>query len=128
MSSLSATYTFAAPYSPSCSLTAAAVPGAPTTTALGSPNSFAAVSSSNVAFLTAPSTESTRTKTSAMSVSFSSPRSDQLLGREVIGDLRAAVSFVLDLLTGFARRCVLERLDRRARVGEAHLAGVDPDV
>ncbi len=67
MSSLSATYTFAAPYSPSWSLTAGAVPGAPTTTALGSPSDFAAVSSSKVAFLTVPSTESTRTSTSAMS-------------------------------------------------------------
>src|SRR3954466_11952433 len=128
MSSLSATYTFAAPYSPSCSLTVAAVPGAPMTTALGSPSSFAAVSSSNVAFLTVPCPASTRTSTSAMSVSFSSPRSDQLLGREVVGDLHAAVTLVLDLLTGFARRCVLERLDRGARVGEADLAGIHPDV
>src|SRR3954470_11595115 len=130
MSSLSATYTLAAPYRASWSFRAPAVPGAPTTTAAGSPSCLAAVSSSKVAFLTVPSTESTRTRTSAISrIPLSSrPASDELLGGEEVGDLGAAVPFVLHDLAGFARRGVLERLDRAPRVGQADLRGVEPEV
>src|SRR4051812_32511995 len=134
MSSLSATYTLPAPYSASWSFSPAAVPGAPTTTALGSPSALAAVSSSNVDFLTvaAPESdtaESTRTSTSAICLSpISSSRSDQLLGGEVVGDRSAAVALVLHGLTSRTRRGVLVGLDRGPSVGQADLAGVQTDV
>ena len=57
----------------------------PTNTAAGSPSRRASVSSSAVTFLTSPSAWSTRTRTSAMSVV--QPFSDELLGREELGEL-----------------------------------------
>src|SRR6266545_5486573 len=124
MSSLSATYTFAAPYSASVPFTAAAVPGLPITTALGSPTARAAVSSSRVAFLTAPSAESTRTRTSAIS----GISSDELLGCEEVGDLHAALAIVLHDLAGLPRRGDLERDHLRRGVGQAHLGRVEAEV
>src|SRR3954470_15547015 len=99
MSSDSTTYTFAAPYSASLSFSPDAAPGPPMTTADGSPSWRAAVSSSKVTFLTFPSTASTTTRTSAMPGSVSS---DELLRREEVGDLDAAVALVLDGLPGLA--------------------------
>src|SRR5690606_10988385 len=109
----------------------AAVPGPPTTTADGSPSARAAVSSSYVTFLTSPSTWSTRTSTSLMSsflVCRRSMKSDDLLGHQVLGDLRATVAFVGDLLTGGPRRLRRRLQDGGPGIGEAELGRVDVEV
>src|SRR3569623_2170436 len=85
-SSDSAATTVPAPYSASRSTSGAAEPGAPTTTATGSPSERAAVSSSRLIFLTVPSACSTRTRTDAIALCLL----EQLLGGEEVGDLHAA--------------------------------------
>src|SRR3954470_21317552 len=106
MSSDSATYTFAAPYSARASFTPAAVPGAPSTTAEGSPSARAAVSASRVVLRTPPPAglSSTRTRTSAMGCSplpselgCRAAGSDDLLGGEEADELLGAVALVGDL-------------------------------
>src|ERR1700743_2117718 len=97
------------------------------TTAAGSRIVRAALSSSKVDLRTVPSTESTRTRTSAMCMCLPT-RSDQFLGREVVRDLGRAVAVVLDHLAGLTRRSHLERDDLRARHGQPDLGRVDPEV
>src|SRR3954468_5165365 len=93
-------------------------------TAAGSPSERASVSSSKVTFLGAPSTCSTRTSTSAIA----DDSSDELLRGEELGELGAAVTLVLDDLTGLLRRSRRELGDLRARTGEADLVGLDPGL
>src|SRR5437764_5145460 len=124
----SATYTFAAPCEASASFAFAAEPVGPTTTAEGSPSTRAAVSSSSVTFLTSPSTWSTRTSTSAISLFLLETVSDELLADQVLGDLRAAVALVLDLLARGARRLRGRLEHTRPGVAEADLARVDTQV
>src|SRR5690606_4030864 len=101
MSSAPATQIFSAPYSASLALASGPYPG-PAQTADGRPSRRASVSSSRVTFLTSPSTCSTRTRISDISVK--PPFSDELLGREELGDLGTAVALVLDDRAGGARR------------------------
>src|SRR4051794_7644879 len=117
----------AAPYSASLSLSVSAVPALPSTTAAGSPSARAAVSSSYVTFLGAPPACSTRTSTSAMSACrpFSSLWSDELLAREELGDLHAAVTLVLAPLAGLPRRARRERHDLAGRPGQPDRACLD---
>src|SRR5205085_338972 len=137
MSGDSATYTLAAPYSASASFAPAATPGAPATTADGSPSARAAVSASSVVLRTPlPSgLSSTRTRTSAMtSYSFAKmrkarwPRSDDLLGGEELDELGAAVALVGHLHPGPLRRAAGEIEHRRAGVAQAHRGGVHAEV
>src|SRR3954447_15563043 len=104
MSGDSATYTFAAPYSASASRAPAAEPGAPATTADGSPRARAAVSASSVVLRTPPPAglSSTRTRTSAMGMSllFLRSRSDDLLLGQEADQLLRAVALVGHLHPG----------------------------
>src|SRR3712207_3882165 len=110
----------------------AAVPGAPRTTADGSPSARAAVSASSVVLRTPPPAglSSTRTRTSAMTVALlrSSVRSDDLLLGEEADQLVGAVALVGHLDAGALRRARGEVHDLGGGVGEAHLPGVDPQV
>src|SRR3954447_4842556 len=98
-------------------------------TADGSPSRLAMVSSSYVGLRTAPSTWSTRTRISLMSLQSFSLASDELLGGEEL-DQRSGARAVLvgDDLAGGARRTGLGVLHRRPRATEPDLAGVDAEV
>src|SRR6185312_11191859 len=101
-----------------------AAPSPPNTTALTEPMLRAMVSISSVTFLTPADCEaSTTTRTSAMTKS--PPGSDELLGREELDELHAAVALVGDLGAPGPRRPLRERHHLRGRPGRAHLAGVD---
>src|SRR6188472_800392 len=96
-------------------------------TAAGSPRRAARVSISYVGFLTAPSAWSTSTRISLMSSQL--PASDELLGGEEVGErLRARALLVLDDLACFARRPGGGLRHLGPRHGEAHVAGIDPEV
>src|SRR4051795_5120938 len=124
MSGDSATYTFAAPYSASASRAPAATPGAPATTADGSPSARAAVSASRVVLRTpVPSgLSSTRTRTSAMGMCllFLRSGSDDLLGGEELHQLGAAVALVGHLHPGALRRAAGEVQHLGAGVTQPH--------
>src|SRR3712207_4716133 len=118
----------------------AAVPGAPTTTAAGSPSARAAVSASSVVLRT-PSPvglPSTRTRTSAMT---RTPRekeeegkpkrrsgSDDLLGGQEVDQLLRAVALVGDLHALALGRAAGEVEHRAGRAGQAHGGRVDAQV
>src|SRR3954471_22090934 len=132
MSGDSATYTLAAPYSASASAAPAADPGAPATTADGSPRARAAVSASRVVLRTPPPAglSSTRTRTSAMTSVLLRSRSgsdDLLLGEEA-DQLVGAVALVGHLHAGALRRARGEVHDLRGGVAQAHRAGVHTQV
>src|SRR5919107_5780731 len=128
----SATYTVAAPYSARVSRTRAAVPGAPVTTAAGSPSARAAVSASSVVLRT-PSpagVSSARTRTSAMTASSPLVRtgSDDLLADEEVDQLRGAVALVGDLDTGALGRAAGEVEHLAGGGGQADGGRVDAEV
>src|SRR4051812_22702566 len=94
-------------------------------TADGSPSRAAIVSSSRGGLRTAPSTWSTRTRTSDMV----QRSSDELLGGEELGErLGARAVLVLDDLAGGAGRAGRGLLDRAPRHRQADLVGVHPEV
>src|SRR3954454_21657471 len=101
-------------------------------TAAGSPSERASVSSSYVTFLGVPSTCSTRTRTSATvflsRAEHDADSSDELLRREELGELRAAVTLVLDDLPGLLRRPRRKLRHLGGRPAEAYLVGLDARV
>src|SRR3978361_730231 len=134
MSADSATYTVAAPYSARVSLTPAAVPGAPRTTADGSPRARAAVRASRVVLRTPPPAglSSARTRTSAMGCVLlflgSGPDSDDLLAGEELDELLCAVTLVGNLDALALRRTPGEVEHLRGGRGQTDAGGVDAEV